>query len=246
MTDLLSRVPSALRAEQLGYLETIGRISGQPRETEIWFAVPPSGRQIVVLSGVTDAKDWVKNLLKTPRVRFRIGSTWFSGEVHEVYDETGIAASRRLVADKYHAGSLSALNGWASHGTPFAITLDPPMRPHTDDARTGFIETTGRVSGLPRETQIGFATDAPGDRIFVIAGAGYGNDWVKNLRRDPAVRFRIDAAWYAGTARITTDDAEVDAIRTGMMAKYEGGRIGTDWILTGLPVVIDIRAEEAS
>ncbi|MGC4106808.1 MAG: nitroreductase family deazaflavin-dependent oxidoreductase [Thermomicrobiales bacterium] len=244
MSSYPARVPQPLRAEPLGYLETIGRVSGDPRETEIWFGVPISGRQIILLSGYTNAKDWVKNLLKTPRVRFRIGDTWFSGEAHEVYAETDLAAARQLLADKYHAGDLDAGNAWARTGTPFAIALDSPKRPHTDDARTGFIETTGRVSGLPRETQIGFATDESGSRIFMVASAGDETDWVKNLRRDPAVRFRIGDDWYAGSVRVATDDAEVEAVRRTMLAKYEGSRIGTDWIRTGLPLVIDVASED--
>ncbi|MGC4189836.1 MAG: nitroreductase family deazaflavin-dependent oxidoreductase [Thermomicrobiales bacterium] len=243
MTNSPARVPEALRAEPLGYLETTGRISGEPRETEIWFGVPDSGREIILLSGYTNAKDWVKNLLKTPRVRFRIGETWFAGEAHEVYDEAGLIAARQLMADKYHGGDLDAGNAWARSGTPFAIALDPPKRPHANDARTGFIETTGRISGLPRETQIGFATDEEGDHIFAVASAGDATDWVKNLRRNPAVHFRIGDDVYAGSARIATDALEIESVRRGMLAKYEGGQVGTDWIRTGMPIVIDVQTE---
>ncbi|HWK81297.1 MAG TPA: nitroreductase family deazaflavin-dependent oxidoreductase [Thermomicrobiales bacterium] len=244
MTAFPARVPEALHDEPIGYLETTGRVSGEPRETEIWFGVADAGRTIVLLSGYTNAKDWVKNLLRTPRVRFRIGETWFSGEAHEVYDEAGLAAARQLMADKYHGGDLDAGEGWARTGTPFAIALDLPRRPHADDARTGFIETVGRISGQPRETQIGFATDAEGNRIVAVASAGDRTDWVRNLRRNPAVRFRIGEAWYDGTASIATDEAEVEAIRSAMLAKYEGGKIGTDWIRTGMPIAIDLRIED--
>ena len=244
MTHYPTRVPDALHGEPIGYLETTGRISGEPRETEIWFGIADSGRTIVLLSGYSNAKDWVKNLVKTPRVRFRIGEAWFSGEAHEIYDEASLAAARQVMADKYHGGDLDAGEGWARTGTPFAIALDPPKRPHADDARTGVIETVGRISGLPRETQIGFTADAAGGRIFAVASAGDTTDWVKNLRRKPAVRFRIGDDWYAGTARIATDPAEADTIRTAMLAKYEGGKIGTDWLRTGLPIAIDLRSEE--
>jgi len=105
------------------------------------------------------------------------------------------------------------------------------------EARTGFIETIGRRSGLPRETQIGFATD--GARIFAIASHGDAADWVKNLRANPAVRFRIGETWHVGAVRIATDPEEEASIREAMLAKYTGGRIGTDWIRTGLALVID-------
>ena len=243
MTNASARatVPVALRAEPLGYLETTGRISGEPRETEIWFGVPDSGSEIILLSGFTNAKDWVKNLVRTPRVRFRIRDQWFSGTAHEVYDEAGLAAGRPLLADKYYGGVLDAGNAWARTGTPFAIVLDSPARPQTHDARTGVIETTGRVSGLPRETQVGFATDDAGDHIFVVASAGDRTDWVKNLRQHPSVRFRIGETTYAGIARIATTDREIEAVRSRMLAKYAAGTIGTEWISAGLPLVIDVR-----
>lgn len=40
---------------KLGYLETIGRVSGRPRETEIWFAWEDG--MIYLLSGGGLAKD---------------------------------------------------------------------------------------------------------------------------------------------------------------------------------------------
>lgn len=237
----MNRVPETLWPQPVGYLETTGRVSGEPRETEIWFGIADEGQTILLLSGYSNAKDWVKNLVKTPRVRFRIGEAWFIGTAAEVYDEAGLATARQLMADKYHGGDLDAGNSWARTGTPFAITIDPPKRPHASDARTGFIETIGRVSGLPRETQIGFTTDEASATILVVASAGDATDWVKNIRRNPSVRFRIDDNVYPGTASFPTDEAQTDTIRSAMLAKYEGGKIGTDWIRTGLPITITIQ-----
>lgn len=124
MTTYPTRVPDALQREPLGYLETTGRVSGQPRETEIWFAATDAGRTILILSGFTNAKDWVKNLEKTPRVRFRIGESWFAGEIKEVTNDADVATGRQLMVDKYHGGDLDAGNGWGRTGTPFALVLD--------------------------------------------------------------------------------------------------------------------------
>lgn len=232
-------VLDALHAERNGYLETIGRVSGQPRETEIWFAV--DGSTIYLLSGYHNRKDWVRNLTKTPRVRFRIADQWFTGTAHEVTgDPAAIRHARQLLADKYYAGDL---NDWASTGTPYAIDLDggdvtPPL---DNTPRTGFIETIGLRSGEPRQTRIGFAVDGP--RLVMISSAGAGTDWVRNLRQHPHARFRIGETWYTGTAHIATDDDDAAAVRQAMTAKYTGSAIGTAWIETGLPVVFQIERQ---
>ena len=234
-------VPDALHAERNGYLETIGRVSGQPRETEIWFAV--DGSTIYLLSGYHNRKDWVRNLTKTPRVRFRIADQWFTGSAHEVTgDPAAIGHARQLLADKYYAGDLHAGNGWAISGTPYAIDLDGgDVTPPLDNApRTGFIETIGRRSGQPRQTRVGFAVD--GTRLVMISSAGAGTDWVRNLRQHPHARFQIGETWYTGTAHVATDDAGAAAVRQAMMAKYAGSAIGTAWIETGLPVVFQIES----
>lgn len=232
-------VPDTLHAERNGYLETIGRVSGQPRVTEIWFAV--DGRTIYLLSGHHNRKDWIRNLTKTPRVRFRIADQWFTGTAHEVTgDAAAIGHARQLLADKYYAGDLHAGGEWALTGTPYAIALDtPPSSPLLDNIpRTGFIETIGRRSGQPRQTRIGFAVD--GARLVMISSAGAGTDWVRNLCRNAHARFRIGETWYTGNAHVATDEADATAVRAAMMAKYTGSTIGTAWIETGVPVVFEV------
>ena len=62
MDDLAS-----LADESYCYLTTTGRVSGEPREIEIWFAL--DGTTLYMLSGGRDGSDWVKNLLRAPRSR---------------------------------------------------------------------------------------------------------------------------------------------------------------------------------
>lgn len=239
-------VSETLRREQNGYLETIGRVSGQPRVTEIWFAAEDD--RIYLLSGYHNNKDWVRNLTKSPRVRFRIGDRWYTGIARIVdADPKEGERARIALAAKYYGGDLAGGDNWATTGTPFAIDLDldaadESTRPVIDnEPRTGFIETTGRTSGKPRQTQIGFATD--GKRLYAIASKGTDTDWVKNLLRNPGVRFRIEETWHAGTAHPARGEGEIATVRRAMLAKYADRRRPTAWIETGLPVVIDVDPE---
>lgn len=113
-------------ATPLGYLETIGRVSGQPRETEIWFAAERG--MIYILSGGGLDKDWVKNFRKQPRVRFRVGDSWVNGIARVVDDPVLNARIRRVVAGKYYHfdvdGDAPLPNDWSRTATPIAIDLD--------------------------------------------------------------------------------------------------------------------------
>ena len=111
---------------KLGYLETTGRVSGQPRETEIWFAWEDG--TIYLLSGGGLAKDWIRNFRKTPEVRFRVGKTWVTGHARIVDDPELDRRIRRVVAGKYYGfdpdGDAMLPNEWARTAVPVAIDLD--------------------------------------------------------------------------------------------------------------------------
>src|SRR4051795_407133 len=83
-----------LAGESYCYLTTTGRVSGKPREIEIWFGL--EGATLYMLSGGGDRSDWVKNLRREPRVSVRVGGESFGGRarVVEGLDEDMIA--RRL------------------------------------------------------------------------------------------------------------------------------------------------------
>lgn len=58
--------------EQFLYLTTVGRTSGLPRTIEIWF-VAHDGKYYVV-SERREQAGWVKNIVRDPVVRVRIGT----------------------------------------------------------------------------------------------------------------------------------------------------------------------------
>ena len=113
-------------ATKLGYLETTGRVSGKPREIEIWFGY--ENGQIYLMSGGGLNKDWTRNIAKTPHVRFRVGDTWVEGTARVVDDPTLEARIRRVVGGKYYDfdpdGTDPLPNEWTRTATPVVIDLD--------------------------------------------------------------------------------------------------------------------------
>lgn len=109
--------------------------------------------------------------------------------------------------------------------------------------RNCYLVTTGRVSGKPHEIEIWFAADpeAPG-MLYLLSGGRDRSDWVRNIRRDPAVALRIGDVRYRGTARILAPDDEDDRrAREIVAAKYQGWRPGqpfSQWARESLAVAI--------
>jgi deazaflavin-dependent oxidoreductase (nitroreductase family) len=106
------------------YLETTGRVSGEPRVVEMWFAADSAGERIFMLSGGGDRSHWVRNLRRKPAVRVRIGETWFGGDAHEVAPGPDDTLARELLAGKYQGWQPGArLSGWARTALPVEIRL---------------------------------------------------------------------------------------------------------------------------
>jgi hypothetical protein len=78
----------------------------------------------------------------------------------------------------------------------------------------------------------------------MLAGGGERSDWVKNLRRDPAVSIRLGDDRYPSTARpVAPGTAEDGLARRLLCAKYQGWREGeplSEWGRTALPVAFDL------
>jgi deazaflavin-dependent oxidoreductase (nitroreductase family) len=121
-----------------------------------------------------------------------------------------------------------------------ALDADLARRPVCD------LETIGRRSGLPRRIEIWFAADRERDRIYVLSGGRDHAHWVRNLRRNPVVRVRIDGRSYTGVA-IEIEGAQDDGLaRRLLAAKHQGWAEGgalSDWARNSLPVAIDLRAD---
>jgi deazaflavin-dependent oxidoreductase (nitroreductase family) len=66
------------------------------------------------------------------------------------------------------------------------------------------LETTGRVSGLPRRTPLGGRR--VGDSFWLVSEYGERSQYIRNIRADPRVRVRIRGRWHTGTAHLLPDD----------------------------------------
>ena len=103
------------------YLTTIGRVSGEPREIEIWFAL--EGSTLYMLSGGRDRSDWVRNLMREPAVAIRIGDEEFTGTARVVEDPAEDELARRLLPEKYGGRYSGDLTNWRSTALPIAVDL---------------------------------------------------------------------------------------------------------------------------
>ncbi|GGX18823.1 nitroreductase [Streptomyces malachitofuscus] len=74
------------------------------------------------------------------------------------------------------------------------------------------LETTGRVSGLPRPTPVGGRR--VGDSFWLVSEFGERSQYVRNIKADPRVRVRIRGRWHTGTAHLLPDDDPVARLRT--------------------------------
>jgi deazaflavin-dependent oxidoreductase (nitroreductase family) len=103
------------------YLSTTGRVSGRPREIEIWFGL--RDRTLYLLSGGGDRSDWVRNLRADPAVSVRVGETTVRGTARLVDDPGEAAVARPLVHGKYASGPDDMAN-WRDNGLLVAIDLE--------------------------------------------------------------------------------------------------------------------------
>jgi deazaflavin-dependent oxidoreductase (nitroreductase family) len=66
------------------------------------------------------------------------------------------------------------------------------------------LETTGRRSGLPRQTPVGGHLE--GTTYWVVAAHGEDSDFVKNLLANPRVRLKLRRKWHLGAATLLPGD----------------------------------------
>jgi deazaflavin-dependent oxidoreductase (nitroreductase family) len=87
------------------YLTTIGRITGLPREIEIWF-VKSNGKFYILAEHFHEAQ-WVKNIERNSRVRVRVGDREFEGTARVLdaeRDSDAWQTAERLANEKYGWG----------------------------------------------------------------------------------------------------------------------------------------------
>jgi deazaflavin-dependent oxidoreductase (nitroreductase family) len=99
------------------YLTTTGRVSGLPREIEIWFVA--SGGKLYLLAERFEQAHWVRNIRRNPRVRVRIGARELAATARVLDRERDLETwkmAQALAEQKY---------GWGD-GLPVEIAPDDP------------------------------------------------------------------------------------------------------------------------
>jgi deazaflavin-dependent oxidoreductase (nitroreductase family) len=112
----------ALAEEDFCYLTSTGRVSGRPHEIEIWFSLVPESKTLYMLSGGRDRSDWVRNILRDPRVTVRIAGETFGGLAREARDPEEDELARRLLVEKYERRPGSLAN-WRRTALPVVVDL---------------------------------------------------------------------------------------------------------------------------
>jgi deazaflavin-dependent oxidoreductase (nitroreductase family) len=74
------------------------------------------------------------------------------------------------------------------------------------DKKVLYLTTIGRGTGLPRQIEIWFIVYR--ERFYLFAETGEAAAWVKNIRRNPEVRVRIEQQEIGGTARVLDREAD--------------------------------------
>lgn len=71
--------------DRFALLETVGRKSGQPRQTPVGYGL--EGNVLWIVSEHGRASGYVRNLEANPRVRIRVGGAWRDGTARVVPDD---------------------------------------------------------------------------------------------------------------------------------------------------------------
>ncbi len=69
------------------------------------------------------------------------------------------------------------------------------------------LTTTGRKTGLPRETPLQY--EEVDDAIYVASARGMDADWVRNIAANPHITVQVGAWHFEGTAEIVADPARI-------------------------------------
>lgn len=87
------------------YLTTTGRVSGQPREIEIWFT-ERDGRYYLIAES-RERANWVRNIQAWPHVTVRVGDRQFdaTGRIVREDRELQLAAAVRALSDAKYGWS---------------------------------------------------------------------------------------------------------------------------------------------
>ena len=103
-------------------------------------------------------------------------------------------------------------------------TLRVKLVPHYYARSAGWVvlTTTGRRTGLPRQTLL--PCSRRGGEVVVVSTYGWRSDWIRNLRKDPAVKVTRYGATVDGVAEVVEDVKQLSAAEKeelhGLLKKY--------------------------
>ncbi len=80
------------------------------------------------------------------------------------------------------------------------------------------ITVSGRSSGRSLSYPIWFALD--GDTLYLIPVKGSDTEWYKNVRKTPTIRLTVRGKIFTASARILTDQAQLDKVLEKFREKY--------------------------
>ncbi len=112
---------SRVAHEKYIYLTTRGRKTKNPHTVELWFAVAENK---IYLSHEGAYTDWMKNILKDDRVKFRIGKKKFKGNARIIEDEQVFQLGKHALYFKYYGkADEDTINDWFSESTIIEILM---------------------------------------------------------------------------------------------------------------------------
>src|SRR5437588_252244 len=79
-----------------------------------------------------------------------------------------------------------------------------------------YVTTKGRVSGRTHTIEIWYVLN--GRSLYMLSGGLDRSDWVKNIRRFPAVSVKIKDKVFSGQGRVVEDSVE-DALARQLIAR---------------------------
>lgn len=84
-----------------------------------------------------------------------------------------------------------------------------------------YLTSTGHRTGKPHEIEIWFV--AYGGRYYLISERRERSHWVQNIRRNPAITFRVGEQTFSGSGRVVDPASEPEltrAVSSLMDSKY--------------------------
>ncbi len=100
----------SINKEKFIYLTTKGRNTGKEYTKELWFAQSSNGK--IYLSHEGERTDWMKNLMKNPRVRARIGSLNFEADAKIAKGDSREDGKKSLYEKYYGEAGREKIDDW--------------------------------------------------------------------------------------------------------------------------------------